>query len=53
MGRSVLEDRLEKDPLKQKGDPLRLAMTMTELSRITLGFRAVTKSVCSFVVRRR
>jgi len=22
VGRSVLEDRLEKDPLKQKGDPL-------------------------------
>lgn len=50
MGRSVLEDRLEKDPLKQKGDPLCLAMAMTELSRIMLGFRAVTKSVRSFVV---
>lgn len=53
MGRSVLEDRLEKDPLKQKRDPLHLAIAMIEFSSIMLGFRAVTKNMYSFVVWRR
>lgn len=53
MGRSVLEDRLEKDPLKQKGDHLHLAIVVTAFSRVTVGFRAVAKNIHSFVVQRR